>query len=65
MKASELANKIKEYLDNGTIDNDTEIEFLREGDTWNDGSYIGNTLVVKDGDDNIRMFVTDYDKVIL
>lgn len=52
MKATELFTKLEQYLANGTVDADAEVEFLIEGDDWNSGSSIINTLFVRDGDDN-------------
>lgn len=64
MKAYDLYKKLKDYLEQGSVDGDAEVEFLIEGDDWNSGSSILNTLIVRDGDGNDRLFLTNFEKVI-
>lgn len=64
MRASELERIIKDHLETGFIDTDTEVEFMHEGYGINEGSFIGNVLVVIDGDSNKKLLLTNFEKVI-
>ena len=65
MKASELRGRIQHCLDAGIIKDDDDVEFLLQGDDWNSGSVILNTMVVCDGDGNSKMFLTNFEEVML
>lgn len=65
MRVSELMDKLGHYVEIGIVDADADVEFLLEGDDWNRGSSIYGTLAVRDGEDNQKLFLTNFEKVIL
>lgn len=64
MKAMDLWYEIEECIAAGTLDPNAEVEFLLDGGGWNCGSSILNTLIVRDGDGNCKLFLTNFEKVI-